>query len=170
MNNSKIWYSRRGHIGNNQFQQSAKTLDRMNVKTNSDASEVCETCVNVKQTRVPHKQTEVNTPRLLEKIHSNVCNEGTQNNLVQEGNNNVNMEDNKTKRKKKQKEKDRYCPHAQEKEIEAERNGMRVSNYNADMKNEKDNRIERDIRDTQKNATRKACIFEKLCSKCHVLG
>jgi hypothetical protein len=50
MNNSKIWHSRLGHIGNNEFQQSAKTVDRMNVKTNSDVPEVCETCVNGKQT------------------------------------------------------------------------------------------------------------------------
>jgi hypothetical protein len=47
--------------------------------------------------------------RPLEKIHSNVSNEGTQDNQVQEGNNNVNIEDNKTKRKKKQEEKDTYC-------------------------------------------------------------
>jgi hypothetical protein len=29
MNNSKIWHSRLGHIGNNQSQQSAKTVDGM---------------------------------------------------------------------------------------------------------------------------------------------
>jgi hypothetical protein len=45
---------------------------------------------------------EVNTLRPLEKIHSNVSNEGTQDNQVQEVNNNVNIEDNRTKRKKKQ--------------------------------------------------------------------
>jgi hypothetical protein len=46
----------------------------------------------------------VNVPRTLERIHSSVSNEGTQDNQVQEGNNNVNKEDNKTKRNKKQKE------------------------------------------------------------------
>jgi hypothetical protein len=41
--NSKIWHSRLGHVGNDQFQQSAKTVDRMNVKT-ENIPEVCETC------------------------------------------------------------------------------------------------------------------------------
>jgi hypothetical protein len=48
-----------------------------------------------------------------------VSNERTQDNQVQEGNNNVNMEDNKTKRKKK---KNTHCLDAQEEE----RNGMIV--------------------------------------------
>jgi hypothetical protein len=103
MKNSKTWHSRLGHVGNDQFQQSAKTADRVNVKTHSDVPEVCETCGSSKQTRVPHKQMKVNVLRPLERIHSNGSNEGTQNNQVQEGDNNVNMEDNKTKRKKKQK-------------------------------------------------------------------
>jgi hypothetical protein len=44
MNNSKVWHTRMGHVGNNQFQQSAKTVDGMNVKANSDVPEVCDTC------------------------------------------------------------------------------------------------------------------------------
>jgi hypothetical protein len=42
-----------GHVGNNWLQQLAKTVDRMNAKTNSDVTEVCETCASGIQTRVP---------------------------------------------------------------------------------------------------------------------
>jgi hypothetical protein len=92
MNNSKLWHTRMGHVGNNQFRQSARTVDGMNVKTNSDVTEVCEICVKGKQTRVPQKQTKVNVRRPLERIHSNV----SMKYQVQEENNNVNIEDNKT--------------------------------------------------------------------------
>jgi hypothetical protein len=47
MNNSKVWLTRMGHMGNNHLQQLAKIVDGMNVKVNS---EVAETCVSGKQT------------------------------------------------------------------------------------------------------------------------
>jgi hypothetical protein len=109
MNNSKIWHSRMGHIGHNQLQQLAKTVLGMNIKANRDVTEVCETCVNCKQTQVPHKQTKVNARRLFEKIHSNVSTEEKQDERMSvmescNGKDRCVLEDNKTKRKKKQKE------------------------------------------------------------------
>jgi hypothetical protein len=44
MNNSKVSHTRMRHEGNVQFQQSAKTVDGMNVKMNSDVPAVCEMC------------------------------------------------------------------------------------------------------------------------------
>jgi hypothetical protein len=161
MKNSKKWHSRLGHVGNDQFQQSAKTADRANVKTNNDVPEVCETRGSGKQTRVPHKQMKVNVLRPLERIHSNGSNERTQDNQAQEGNN-VNMEDNKTKRKKKQKEKVTYCPDAQEREIEAERKCMRVSNYYADTKNEEDEIIALEVRDKEQSVARSGRTVKSL--------
>jgi hypothetical protein len=97
----------------NQLQQLAKTVDGMNVKANRNVREVCETCVNGKQTRVPHKQTNVSARRPFERIHSNASTEGKEDERmsVMESCNGKGiyrcvLEDNKTKRKKKQKGKD----------------------------------------------------------------
>jgi hypothetical protein len=68
---SPIYNLKTPSVENDQFQQSAKTADRGNVKINNDVPEVCETRVNGKQTRVPHKQMKVNVLRPLERIHSN---------------------------------------------------------------------------------------------------
>jgi hypothetical protein len=43
MNNSKVWHTRMGHIGNNQL---AKIVDLLCVKVNSDATEILALVVN----------------------------------------------------------------------------------------------------------------------------
>jgi hypothetical protein len=107
MNNSKVSHTRMRHEGNNQFQQSAKTVDRMNVNKDSDVTEVS---VNGKQTQVLHKQTKVNTGRPLERIHSNVSN-GYRKIKYRTG------IITQIWRARKQKEKDTYCHDAQENEL-----------------------------------------------------
>ena len=71
---SKLWHKRLGHINSQTLLQISKMALGVNLESEGGvSSEICEVCVQGKQTKLPFKGSRAPTTRLLERIHSDLC-------------------------------------------------------------------------------------------------
>lgn len=77
-NNYDLWHQRLGHISKNKFQElkvNKMVEDSNHIETVVPTDNLCEACLNGKQTRLPFNQTKdkshINRPLLV--VHSDVC-------------------------------------------------------------------------------------------------
>lgn len=70
---AKLWHERYGHIGFNNLKKVAKMVDGIDpTKLELSDDRICHTCVEGKQTKLPHNQERTRAKRPLQLIHSDV--------------------------------------------------------------------------------------------------
>lgn len=72
-NETELWHRRLGHIGLTSMQRLHKMVDGFGSCKASSGTQVCTTCIQGKQTKLPHNQERRRTKRPLELVHNDLC-------------------------------------------------------------------------------------------------
>ena len=67
-----LWHKRLGHLNYKSIKVLSKQVDNLKFKSEKAQLQVCSTCMEGKQTKLPHKQTRIRAKRALELVHSDV--------------------------------------------------------------------------------------------------
>lgn len=69
----QLWHHRLGHLSSSGMKKLVSMASGMDVKELETSLELCETCVEGKQTRLPHQTHRIRAKRPLELIYSDLC-------------------------------------------------------------------------------------------------
>lgn len=72
-NGTELWHRRLGHIGLTSMQRLHKMVDGFGSCKAGSGTQVCTTCIQGKQTKLPHNQERRSAKRPLELVHSDLC-------------------------------------------------------------------------------------------------
>lgn len=71
-NNNDLWHKRLGHMSKGNMLKLSQMVDGFDFKE-KPTQEVCEICVQSKQSKLPHKSERIRAQRPLQLIHSDIC-------------------------------------------------------------------------------------------------
>lgn len=69
---TELWHKRLGHISNSGLRKLKDIVDGIDIDVKPESSQVCEHCIEGKQTKLPHNQKRVRAKRPLQLIHSDL--------------------------------------------------------------------------------------------------